>query len=172
MKKSSFIIVNPFNNYHCQLISTCEKDNNITDGISAQINKIKSKTTKESYEYQERENNELQKILLLEQDDYPEAIALLHVYKDIKSCYLTFVYQKNATKQKNLLKGILSYAVEGLKMKEVFVSIDTDDNSSAINLIENGFENLGEYSNQLNFVIDSESVKEREGILSGNRKKH
>ena len=80
-------------------------------------------------------------------------ICSAHFEKDIKMCRLQF--NKNSSpKNRELVSLAKNYAFDTLGMEEVIISIETDDISLSKQLLDNGFESLGEENNLLHFIID------------------
>ena len=57
-------------------------------------------------------------------------------------------------------------------MEEIFISINSDDNSTALAIIESGYEDLGEESGITSYMADKNNYLKMEGLLDGNNKKY
>lgn len=80
-------------------------------------------------------------------------VCSAHFEKDIKMCRLQF-NKNNNFKNRELVFLAKNYAFDTLGMEEVIISIEADDLSLSKQLLDNGFESLGEENNFLHFIID------------------
>lgn len=174
MAQKSLFIANPFDQKHMQMVENYEKKSNLNGAITAQFSRIKNVYDAQSYEEHLRIDNEFEQLAFLTTDANQELIVgcLIHGYKDIKACYLTLLPAIMPRQTKPLLREITAYAIKGLGMEEVFITIGSSDNTTALAILESGYEDLGEENGIMSFMTDKDNYMMMEGLLDGNNKKY
>lgn len=172
MATKSLLIANPFDSNHIGLINSYEKDHNLNNAITEKLCEIRDSNQQQEYEFSLRKANELEQFAFIKEDEKVTAGCELHGYKDIKSCYLTLLPATSQKSKKALVQAITQYSFQGLGMEEVFISINSDDNSTSLAIMESGYEDLGEESGITSYIADKNNYLKMEGLLDGNNKKH
>ena len=159
MKKDRFIIVDPFNESHINLIKKDSRNNYKIASILEFLTDLKNDDSRQK---EKEVKNEVKEVALLANDDEIKSIFLMDSFKDIKNCYITPIYCKSIQKERNLLNKVLIYLIAEMKMDQIFISIDLSENKRGDYLIEAGFECLGEVenSNKIAYEIDSTTILE------------
>lgn len=172
MATKSLLIANPFDNNHIGLINSYEKVHNLNKVITERLCTIRDSSQPQEYESSLRKANEFEQFAFIKEDGTITSGCELHGYKDIKSCYLTLLPATSQKAKKALIKAVTQYSFQGLGMEEIFISINSDDNSTSLAIIESGYEDLGEESGITSYIADKTNYLKTEGLLDGNNKKH
>lgn len=172
MARQSLLIANPYDNNHIGLINSYEKEHNLNKAITERLCAIRNSNQQQEYESSIRKNTEFEQFVFIKEGETITSGCELHGYRDIKSCYLTLLPANSQKSRKALIQAITQYSFQGLGMEEIFISINSDDNSTALAIIESGYEDLGEESGITSYMADKNNYLKMEGLLDGNNKKY
>ncbi len=156
-------IVNPFDENQRSAIDSFEKQFSIHTETSSFMKRIIKSDTEEEYQWKKKNQNEIEESLYLEKDS--SIIDLCHIYgeKDMKRCRISFAKIPH-TKKRKLLSLATDYALSTLGMEEVFISVNPEDKALMVELNQEGYENLGEESNNILFLKEKEDISTKGSI--------
>ncbi len=172
MASKGLIVVNPYDNNQMKSVASYEANNNLDKAITEPLEDIKKTYTEKEYEDQIRKANEFEQFLFLEDSSNYVAGCMIYCYKDVKSCFLTLLPAKTDSKKREMIKKTIFYAINGLDMEEVFINISSNDNKTALTILELGFEDLGGDNGNNIYMTDRSNYTIKEGVLHGNNQKH
>ena len=118
------------------------------------VNETKGRTPIGIYQEEEKSKNDISLELVLEEKEKVSDICHIQGYKDIKSCTISFV-PKNKKKRK-IVDLAVTYAMDTLGMKEVFLRINRDDNFLQEYLSSNEYECLGDEKGSIIYLKEKE----------------
>ena len=152
MSTNRFIIANPYSDEHIELLNSFEHELGQESHMTQKLLGIRQSQTE--HEYQESKNNEFDTTLLLIENGKIVDGCNIQGARDIKTCTIFFapINQKN----RPLITQATDYALDGLGMEEVFVSIKVTDKNMIGNLESRDFENLGEEDGYVTYLKEKE----------------
>ena len=156
MSSRKLFIVDPYNSEHQELLNNFDIANNITTVSNDFIKRIISTMSREDYQKEKKNSNEVEECLIYMEDDKVIDTCLIEIEKDIKSCSLTFAPLSNSQRRRKFIELTTYYALEELNLEEVFVKVDKNDNF-ADNLRKIGYEDLGEVKGSTVFLKEKEA---------------
>ena len=156
MSSRKLFIVDPFNKEHQELLNNFDIANSITTASNEYIKRITSTMSREDYQKEKKNSNEVEECLIYMEDDKVIDTCLIEIEKDIKSCSLTFAPLSNSQRRRKFIELTTYYALEELNLEEVFVKVDKNDNF-ADNLRKIGYEDLGEVKGSTVFLKEKEA---------------
>lgn len=161
MSVSRLLIVDPYNKAHIKKINEYETRNNNSSDIVDFLKRITTSQTKEEYLKNKRNGNEIEERLFIEKDSLLLDSCQIQGEKDIKTGRITLSTTKNITNKKKIVSLAVDYALDSLKLEEVFIMLDPADKGMINYLSKQGYEYLGEEQGNILFL------KEKEERLKG-----
>ncbi len=161
MSVSRLLIVDPYNKSHIKKINEYETRNNNSSDIVDFLKRITTSQTKEEYLKNKRNGNEIEERLFIEKDSLLLDSCQIQGEKDIKTGRITLSTTKNITNKKKIVSLAVDYALDSLKLEEVFIMLDPADKGMINYLSKQGYEYLGEEQGNILFL------KEKEERLKG-----
>ncbi len=161
MSVSRLLIVDPYNKSHIKKINEYETRNNNSSDIVDFLKRITTSQTKEEYLKNKRNGNEIEERLFIEKDSLLLDGCQIQGEKDIKTGRITLSTTKNITNKKKIVSLAVDYALDSLKLEEVFIILDPTDKGMINYLSKQGYEYLGEEQGNILFL------KEKEERLKG-----
>ena len=161
MNTEKLFLVDPYNEDHRRMIKEFENNNEIRPSILSLLN---TNLTKEEYELNKKESNEISIALFLEDSSQIKDICYIQGVKDMKACTITFSPIQRKYKKRNLVPIATKFAFDTLNMQEVFISSSPNDIKLIDYLIFLGYENLGEDRGRILFLKERELETERQRI--------
>ena len=161
MSVSRLLIVDPYNKSHIKKINEYETRNNNSSDIVDFLKRITTSQTKEEYLKNKRNGNEIEERLFIEKDSLLLDGWQIQGEKDIKTGRITLSTTKNITNKKKIVSLAVDYALDSLKLEEVFIMLDPADKGMINYLSKQGYEYLGEEQGNILFL------KEKEERLKG-----
>lgn len=158
---SRLLIVDPYNKSHIKKINEYETRNNNSSDIVDFLKRITTSQTKEEYLKNKRNGNEIEERLFIEKDSLLLDSCQIQGEKDIKTGRITLSTTKNITNKKKIVSLAVDYALDSLKLEEVFIMLDPADKGMINYLSKQGYEYLGEEQGNILFL------KEKEERLKG-----
>ena len=158
MKKEELFQVNPFNNNHIKMIQDFERENEIKTRTTDFLNKLTKEMTKEEYEKNKLNSNEIEESLFIKEAKKIKDSCNIYGEKDIKSCNISFAPIKTKLQNRRLLSLAVDYAMNILGMVDIFIKANFDDKNMIANLEARGFESLGEENGQLIYLKEKELI--------------
>lgn len=158
MKKEELFQVNPFNNNHIKMIQDFERENEIKTRTTDFLNKLTKEMTKEEYEKNKLNSNEIEESLFIKEAKKIKDSCHIYGEKDIKSCNISFAPIKTKLQNRRLLSLAVDYAMNILGMVDIFIKANFDDKNMIANLEAKGFESLGEENGQLIYLKEKELI--------------
>ena len=163
MNNEKLLLVDPYDEDYKKMIEEFEKENGIVTGTS--ISHV-SNVSKEESEKNKKQSNEIKESLFLEFNSKVIDLCYIEGEKDIKACTISFAPLKKKLKKRNLIGIATDYAINHLKMEEIFVKVSPEDKTMIGILKQNGFENLGENEGEIVFLKEREEELETQRKLS------
>ncbi len=162
MSTERFFIADPYNDEHIRLITDFEQTNGITTVTSTLLRNIRQTRTEEKYKAEARESNEIHQSLFLQYENYITDTCHIQAEKDMKSCRVFFA-PIEGTRNRRLVTLATDYAFDVLGMEDVFVTISSDQRDRLLseNLLDKGFESLGENEGTIIYLKEKEIINER-----------
>lgn len=157
------LLVDPYDKDYIEMIEKFEEENGIVTGTS--ISHV-SNVSKEESEKNKKQSNEIKESLFLEFNSKVIDLCYIEGEKDIKACTISFAPLKKKLKKRNLIGIATDYAINHLKMEEIFVKVSPEDKTMIGILKQNGFENLGENEGEIVFLKEREEELETQRKLS------
>ena len=161
MSVSRLLIVDPYNKSHIKKINEYETRNNNSSDIVDFLKRITTSQTKEESLKNKRNGNEIEERLFIEKDSLLLDGCQIQGEKDIKTGRITLSTTKNITNKKKIVSLAVDYALDSLKLEEVFIMLDPADKGMINYLSKQGYEYLGEEQGNILFL------KEKEERLKG-----
>ena len=123
MSKNRFIIANPYSDEHIELLNNFEQELGQESHMTQKLLGIRQSQTEQ--EYKASRANEFDTTLLLIEEGKIIDGCNIQGARDIKTCTIFFapINQRN----RPLITQATDYALDGLGMEEVFVSIKVTD---------------------------------------------
>lgn len=171
MSTERFFLADPYNETHVNLFDKFEQDHQIITKTSTYLCETTTKYSKEEYEQESKQQNEIaQSLFLLQSEDTGETNKITdscHIMgeKDRKICYIYFAPIKVASKNRKLVSLATDYAFNGLGMEEIFVCANTDDKALISNLEQENFASLGAENDSITYLKEREQVKEKGRVM-------
>ena len=158
MNTEKLFLVDPYNEEHLRMIKEFEEYNEIGKSIiSALINETKDKT-KNEYELIKKESNDVSMSLFLEDSSSIKDLCYIQGVKDRKSCNIFFAPLKNRIKNRKLVLLSTEFALNTMGMKEVFISVSSNDKQMKNYMLSKGFESLGEDKGKVIYLKEKEET--------------
>ncbi len=165
MSNERLLLVDPYDEDYKKMIEEFEKENGIVTATGTYISHV-SNVPKEEYEQNKKLSNEIRESLFLEFNSKVTDLCYIEGEKDIKACTISFAPLKKKLKKRDLIGIATDYAINHLKMEEIFVKISPEDKNMIESLKQNGFENLGENEGEIVFLKEREEELETQRKLS------
>ena len=153
---SRLLIVDPYNKSHIKKINEYETRNNNSSDIVDFLKRITTSQTKEEYLKNKRNGNEIEERLFIEKDSLLLDSCQIQGEKDIKTGRITLSTTKNITNKKKIVSLAVDYALDSLKLEEVFIMLDPADKGMINYLSKQGYEYLGEEQGNILFLKEKE----------------
>ena len=152
MSTNRFIIANPYSDEHIELLNNFEQELGQESHMTQKLLGIRQSQTEQ--EYKASRANEFDTTLLLIEEGKIIDGCNIQGARDIKTCTIFFapINQRNSP----LITQATDYALDGLGMEEVFVSIKVTDKNMIGNLESRDFENLGEEDGYVTYLKEKE----------------
>lgn len=152
MSTNRFIIANPYSDEHIELLNNFEQELGQESHMTQKLLGIRQSQTEQ--EYKTSRTNEIDTTLLLIEDGKIIDGCNIQGARDIKTCTIFFapINQKN----RPLITQATDYALDGLDMEEIFVSIKVTDKNMIGNLESRDYENLGEEDGYITYLKEKE----------------
>lgn len=128
------LIIDPFDDNDLNLVLEYEKENNLEDYLSSSILARRESSSED--------DNEFDELLFLSDGFHLKNGISIHGFKDLSTAYLTLIAGPK-TNRAQVIKEASRYAIKDLGMEEVFLRLSEDDSSLSFDLIESGYEDLG-----------------------------
>ena len=106
------------------------------------------------YQREEIEDNDINLELVLEEQEKVKDICHIQGYKDIKSCTISFAPKKK--KKRKIVNLAVTYAMDTLGMKEVFLRFNPEDSHMLEYLSSEEFECLGDEKGSIIYLKEKE----------------
>lgn len=159
MAAENLFVLNPYDEDIIKKVTEFEEQNNIKQTVIKKAEEIKKKYTEKEYEELKKERNEIKEVLFLTKKGKIIDTAYLEGVKDISKCTITF--PKMNEKKRKIVDLSMDYAFNVLDLKEVFISSNGDMNLES-QLIQDGFEFLGENNGQITYLKEKSEEKKIE----------
>ena len=159
MSVKRLFLVDPYNDDHISMIHQFEQDNNIIEKTSAALGVLRASMTREAYQQNKKDSNEIEEDLFIEKNYKIEDMCHIHGEKDRKIAKITMASLNNKEKNRKLLSLATDYIFSSLEFEEVFLEVKNKDKSLLTFLESNGYENLGEEDGITIFLKDREDEK-------------
>ncbi len=152
MSTNRFIIANPYSDEHIELLNNFEQELHQEPHMTKKLLGIRQSQTEQEYKAS-RENEFDTTLLLIESGKIIDGCNIQGT-RDTKTCTIFFapIVQRN----RPLITQATDYALDGLGMEEVFVSIKVTDKNMIGNLESRDFENLGEEDGYVTYLKEKE----------------
>ncbi len=165
MNNEKLLLVDPYDEDYKKMIEEFEKENGIVTSTGTYISHV-SNVEKAEYEKNKKLSNEIKESLFLEFNSKVIDLCYIEGEKDIKACTISFAPLKKKLKKRNLIGIATDYAINHLKMEEIFVKVSPEDKTMIDILKQNSFENLGENEGEIVFLKEREEELETQRKLS------
>lgn len=165
MNNEKLLLVDPYDEDYKKMIEEFEKENGIVTSTGTYISHV-SNVSKEEYEKNKKLSNEIRESLFLEFNSKVIDLCYIEGEKDIKACTVSFAPLKKKLKKRDLIGIATDYAINHLKMEEIFVKVSPEDKTMIDILKQNSFENLGENEGEIVFLKEREEELETQRKLS------
>lgn len=165
MSNERLLLVDPYDEDYKKMIEEFEKENEISTTLKSFISEAPD-ISKEEYEQNKRLSNEIKESLFLEFNRKVTDLCYIEGEKDRKACNISFAPLKRRLKKRDLIEIATDYAINHLKMEDIFVRLSPEDKSMIDSLGQHGFENLGENEGEIVFLKEREEQLETQRKLS------
>ena len=169
MNNEKLLLVDPYDEDYKKMIEEFEKENGIVTGTYifhvSNVSHVPN-VSKEEYEKNKKLSNEIKESLFLEFNSKVIDLCYIEGEKDIKACTVSFAPLKKKLKKRDLIGIATDYAINHLKMEEIFVKVSPEDKTMIDILKQNSFENLGENEGEIVFLKEREEELETQRKLS------
>lgn len=156
-------IAEPHNSNHIEKIEKFEQKNNISQNATKYLKNIKETTSKDNYQQNQHNSNEIQQIVFIEDNNEVKDYCHIQGEKDLKTCYITLAPIKPKVKNREILSLVTNYIFNYLGINDIFI---TAHDLSECETIENtGFTNLGENEGKIVFLKQKEDLIEYNKII-------
>ena len=167
MNNEKLLLVDSYDEDYKKMIEEFEKENGIVTLTGTYISHVLNvNVPKKEYEKNKKLSNEIKESLFLEFNSKVIDLCYIEGEKDIKACTISFAPLKKKLKKRNLIGIATDYAINHLKMEEIFVKVSPEDKTMIGILKQNGFENLGENEGEIVFLKEREEELETQRKLS------
>lgn len=167
MNNEKLLLVDPYDEDYKKMIEEFEKENGIVTLTGTYISHVLNvNVPKKEYEKNKKLSNEIKESLFLEFNSKVIDLCYIEGEKDIKACTISFAPLKKKLKKRDLIGIATDYAINHLKMEEIFVKVSPEDKTMIGILKQNGFENLGENEGEIVFLKEREEELETQRKLS------
>ena len=156
MSTERLFLVDPYNKSHIEMIKEFEINNDIDDKTSEYLKTISTTVSKEEYQKNQKEKNEIIENLFIERNNKITDCCSIQGEKDIKRCKIFIYPLKNKKIKRKLPSLATSYAINLLGMEEVFISVESTDSTTMKHLEEEDFENLGDEEGRIIYLKEKE----------------
>jgi len=136
-------LVDPYNDKHREMIKEFEDNNSFTH-ISSNLEKIINSVSKEEYQKEKIQKNEIEEILFLEKDSKIIEMCYVHGEKDIKIAKIMIIPTKEKEKLKKMISLTTDFTFQNWHIEEIFIEVDGNDKTIMNYLESEEYENLGE----------------------------
>ena len=148
MSTNILVIANPFDNEQVGLLEAFEKSLGLEPHMTKKLRDISASKTEA--EYKNKIENAFDIILLLFNDGKIVDGCNIQGTRDIKTCNVFFA--PITQKSRPIINLATDYALNGLNMEEIFVSIKSTNKNMITNLESRDFENLGEDDGYITYL--------------------
>ena len=171
LNNEKLLLVDPYDEDYKKMIEEFEKENGIVTSTGTYISHVSNvshvpNVSKEEYEKNKKLSNEIKESLFLEFNSKVIDLCYIEGEKDIKACTVSFAPLKKKLKKRDLIGIATDYAINHLKMEEIFVKVSPEDKTMIDILKQNSFENLGENEGEIVFLKEREEELETQRKLS------
>lgn len=152
LNNEKLLLVDSYDEDYKKMIEEFEKENGIVTGTYiSHVSNV---------------SNEIKESLFLEFNSKVIDLCYIEGEKDIKACTVSFAPLKKKLKKRDLIGIATDYAINHLKMEEIFVKVSPEDKTMIDILKQNSFENLGENEGEIVFLKEREEELETQRKLS------
>lgn len=164
MNTNKLIIANPFSDEHVSLLDEFERQLGIEAHTKEVSLAIRTTTSEENYNNQLRRANDISLTLFTTAAGKVADSCSIQGTRDIKTCNISFAPLTHS-KNRPLITMATDYALNGLGMEEVFVSIKATDKNMINNLETREFENLGEENGYITYLKEKEDQTVKSNLV-------
>ena len=156
MSIDSLLQADPFNSGQINKIIEFENNNELDHRVSNSFIQIQNNYSKHEYSEFNKNKNEIEVYLLLEDNNTIKDMCHIKGEKDRKACNISIVPLKDNPRNRKILSLATSFSLNEMKMEEVFIKVKPD-NRNVINYLTNQeYENLGEEQGYILFLKEKE----------------
>lgn len=165
MNTNNFFIADPFKMEHIKLFKDFESINDSNMTVTTYLTGINKAYNKENYNEIERKSIELNIIGFSMSQNSISDYCYIKGEKDRKVCELFFATLKDPIRSRKIMEKASNYALNILGMEQVFVSITKDEKNLYSQLVNNGYEDIGEVNGKITFIKEKEEEKEVSKVI-------
>ncbi len=165
MNTDNFFIADPYKDEHIKLFMDFENANDYKRPVTTYLTGIRKAYDKESYNKIVRNNNELNIIIFMMNKNKMSDYCYIKGEKDRKVCELFFAHLNFPSKNRHIMEKASFYALNILGMEQVFVSIAQEEKDLYHQLINSGYEDIGEVNGKRTLIKEKEEIKEVSKVI-------
>ena len=151
----NIIVADPFNDNHVKMFNDFEELNNPNKPMTKYMESIRNTCDRKKYNKIVNNNNEFNTIIFTMDENNIRDYCLLKGEKDRKVCELFFASLKE-NKHRSIMDKATKYALDVLGMEQLFVSITAKEGKLYNQLINNGYEDIGEVNGKITLLKEKE----------------
>ena len=166
MNTKNLFIADPFNDEHIKLFEEFETINNDKKPVYTYLTGIrKAYNSKEAFKKVEDKNNELNVIAFTMADNKMKDYCYIKGEKDRKVCELFFAQLNSAQNSRPIMQRVSKYVLDIMGMEQVYVSLTGDEKKLYSQLINHGYEDIGEVNGKITFIKEKEEEYEMSKVI-------
>lgn len=165
MNTKNLFIADPFNDEHIQLFKEFEKDNDKKPVTTYLTGIRKAYDSKEVFKKVENANNELNVIVFTMANNQMKDYCYIKGEKDRKVCELFFAQSNSNQSSRPIMERVSNYVLDIMGMEQVYVSLTKDEKKLYSQLINHGYEDIGEVNGKITFIKEKEDIYEMSKVI-------
>ena len=165
MNTKNLFIADPFNDEHIKLFKEFESINNDKKPVYTYLTGIrKAYNSKEAFKKVEDKNNELNVIAFTMADNKMKDYCYIKGEKDRKVCELFFAQLNSAHNSRPIMQRVSNYVLDIMGMEQVYVSLTGDEKKLYSQLINHGYEDIGEVNGKIVHLDLAKALKAKRSL--------
>ncbi len=151
-------LVHPYDDHHIEMIKDFEDYHSCPGKWTDQLGILRSSVSKEEYDEERKEKNEIDEILCCEKAS--KILGIWHVQgeKDIRLARVHMIF--SSEKVQKVVPIVLDFVFRSWQLEELFMMVHPDDKDMIHYLEVHGYENLGEENGEILYLIEREMLNQ------------
>lgn len=156
-------LVHPYDDGHMQMIKDFENSHSCFGKWTNQLEILRSSLSKEEYDKEKLQKNEIDEILCCERGSKILGICHVHGEKDIRLAKIHIVSASG--KSQKMIPEILDFVFRQWQIEEIFMMVHPEDRDTIHYLMSQNYEDLGEESGERLYLVEREMMNHHQRAM-------